>query len=71
MTKTYSKPAITGRAARAVPRSDGLIEYRDGFNGLLCLFDPARRLIHIQKHGERSHIDLNQVLDRKQERVIE
>lgn len=61
--KSYSKPAITGRPARAVPRSDGLIEFRDFSNGLLCLLDPARRIIHIQKRGEKSQIDLNSVLD--------
>lgn len=63
--------SIVGRPARAVARSDGLIEFRDFTNGLLCLLDPARRLIHIQRRGEKSRIDLNQVLDSKTEGVIE
>lgn len=71
MSKSYSKPALTGRAARAVPRSDGLIEYRDFSNGLLFLLDPARKAIYIQRRGEKSRIDLGQVLDRKTEGVIE
>lgn len=63
--KLYSKPSITGRPARAIPRSDGLIEFRDFSNGLLCLLDPNRRIIHIQKRGEKSQIDLGSVLDTK------
>lgn len=71
MSKHYSKPMITGRPARAVPRSDGLIEYRDFANGLLCLLDPARRIIHIQRRGEKSEIDLGLAFDRKAGNVIE
>lgn len=71
MSKHYSKPMITGRAARSVPRSDGLIEYRDFAGGLLCLLDPARRQIYIQRRGEKSQIDLSLVLDRKTENVIQ
>ncbi len=60
MVKTYTKPAMTGRPARSIQRSDGLIEYRDKeTNALLFLYDPSRRIVQIQKDGKRSRIPLD------------
>lgn len=62
--KPYHKPLLTGSPARQIPRSDGLIEYRESStNDLLCLFDPKQRMILIKHRRGNNRIELSQTLD--------
>ena len=63
MSKQYSRPMLTGRPARTITRADGLIEFREnGTNWLLCLFDPERRVLQIQRrNGTSTLADLKEV----------
>jgi hypothetical protein len=49
---------LTGRPARTVTRSDGLIELREPGGVLLALFDPARQVLLFQHRRAKTLADL-------------
>jgi len=55
---------LTGRPARTVTRSDGLIELREPGGVLLALFDPARQMLHFQRRRVWTLANLRECVDK-------